>query len=110
MPRIFGINVAGIVHSSTRGQLFAGTLSRRTVGSTKNYAFEGVAITESESQNIQALSKIGYSSIMIIAESISPKTMPRVRDELLLNSKKYSVLAVETDPAEATHICSVSTI
>ena len=80
------------------------------MGSTKNYAFEGVPITESESQNIQALSKSVYSSIMIIAESISPKTVPRLKDELLLSDKKYIILAVEPDPAEATYTCLVSMI
>ena len=110
MPRIFGIDIAGIVRANTRGQLFTGILSRRVQGTTKNFVFEGVPVIDKESQNIQALSKSGQANIMIIAESILPKTIPRIKDEILLNDKRYSISTIETDPAEATHTCVVSVI
>ena len=110
MPRLFGIDIAGIVHSSTRGQLFAGTLTRTNRSKIQNFTLEGVPIIEEESQNIQAISKSGQQQILIIANSITPRTVPRITDVLKLLEKQYGILAVEPDPAEATYVCIVEAL
>jgi len=108
MPNIFGIDIANIVYSSTRGQLFAGTLIRRLNKQIQNYTFEGVLGTVEEAINNQSFTKSMHQEITIIANSITPKTKPIFQDTLKLLDKEYTIIAVDTDPAEATHICKVA--
>lgn len=110
MPKIFGIDVAGLVHSNLKGKLFAGTLSRTENKVTTNYVFEGVPGEDASARDRQATLKSNSNSITIIAKSISPTTVPRVRDRIVLLDKTYDINAVDTDPAEATYICAVTKI
>lgn len=108
MPNIFGIDIASIVHSSTQGQLFAGTLIRRLNKKISTYTFEGITGVMESAINNQSLSSAMHQEITIIANSITPKTAPIFQDTIKLMDKEYTVIAVDTDPAEATHICKVS--
>ena len=108
MAVIFGIDVPALVHGATNGQLFAGTLTRIVNKVPKTYVFEGVPGGDEEAINAQAVSTSGTNVITIIANSIMPRTTPRIQDSIRLQEKEYSIVAVETDPAEAQFTCIVN--
>ena len=108
MATLFGVDVAALVRTATSGQLFAGTITRRINRQFFNYTFEGVPGTNEEVINNQALSTSTSLTILIIANSISPRTTPLFQDTIKLLNKEYVIVSVETDSAEATHTCTVS--
>ena len=108
MAVIFGIDVPALVHSVTQGQLFAGTLTRIVNKIPKSFVFEGVPGGDEEAINAQAVSTSGTNVITIIANSIVPKTTPRIQDSIRIQEKEYSIVAVDSDPAEAQYTCIVN--
>ena len=108
MATIFGIDVPALIHSATQGQLFAGTLTRIVNKVPKTYVFEGVPGGDEEAINAQAVSTSSTNVITIIANSITPKTTPRIQDSIQMQDKEYSIVAVDSDPAEAQFTCIVN--
>ena len=108
MAIIFGIDVPTLVHSATQGQLFAGTLTRIVNKIPRSFVFEGIPGGDEEAINAQAVSTSSTNVITIIANSIMPKTTPRIQDSIRLQEKEYSIVAVESDPAEAQYTCIVN--
>lgn len=105
---LFGVNVANVIRSVTQGQLVAGTLIRRTRTGIKNYVFEGAPDDTDEALNAQSVATSAKSTIIIIANSIVPKSIPLTSDILNFNNQNYKILSIETDGAEATYTCHVS--
>ena len=108
MATLFGIDIASIVRGATKGQLFVGTLVRKTKTGLKNYVFEGSPGDSDEAINVQARSSTSRSTIIIIALSITPHTVPRNQDIIKFNNLEYTILSIDTDGAEATHTCRVA--
>ena len=108
MTVLFGVDIPAVIYSATQGQLIAGTLVRKTKKGIRNFVFEGAPGDIDEALNVQAVSSVTKSSIVIIANSIVPPTVPENQDLIEFNGESYKVLSIETDSAEATYTCHVS--
>jgi len=92
MPDLFGINIAQVVSGALKGQLHAGTFTRKVQSVVKSYSFEGVLVSGEVALNVQALSKSTKLQFLIIAQSITPYTTPRIQDKILFQNKVYSII------------------
>ena len=108
MAVIFGVDIPALVRNATQGQLFAGTLTRIVNKIPKSYVFEGIPGGDEETINAQAVSTSSSDVITIIANSITPKTTPRIQDSIRMQDKEYSIVGIKADPAEATFTCIVN--
>lgn len=108
MAIIFGIDIPAIVFGAVQGQLFAGTLTRIVNKIPKSFVFEGIPGGDEETINAQAVSTSSSDVITIIANSITPRTIPRIQDSIQIQGKEYSIVGIKADPAEATYTCIVN--
>ena len=118
--KLFGIDIAKIVHDNLKGGLLPGTLTRYTAGTrtpgqvtgglnptTTVHTFEGIFEEYSNSQIDGTRVVEGDRKVLIIAESIDPLTVPQTGDDLVLEGDSVSVVKVGKDPANATYVCQV---
>lgn len=120
MPRLFNVDIAGIVHRSMSAGLLPATLTKRTIGTrtpgdltsgtnptTTTYAARGVVTdyTDGEMQNSPV--RIGARRILLIAKSIAGGAAPVPGDSVTIEGSTYKIddRGVVRDPASASYEC-----
>lgn len=121
MPNLFGADIAGEIYSAFKGQLVAGTLTKRTAGvrtpgaltggtnpSNVVHTFEGFIDNIAEVSVAGTLATVTGEFVSILTKSISPAAIPQKGDIILIESIRYTIVEiVERDPAGALYKCRV---
>lgn len=121
MPNLFGLDIAKIVSDAFKGQLVAGTLTKRvattrTTGSLSagtrpvetSYAFEGFIERKTETAIDGTLASSVGDTVTMIGGSIAGGVVPEKGDRIEIEGLAYIVTEiVNRDPAGATYECGV---
>lgn len=116
MPKLFGIDIAGLVHRNLSHHLTPGTITSRVEGARSttdptagrtitetSRTFRGILSEFEEFRYRNTQVKHGDKQCMLIAGSIEPYADPQVNDRLSIEATTYSVVGIlERDPAAAT--------
>ena len=122
MPKLFGIDIAGIVHGAMSPGLLPATLivvapgtrspsdsTGGTAPTTTNRSCRGVISDYSDFEKGADPSLARRRKILLIAKSIAGGAVPKPNDKITIEGVTYRIVAdgVKRDPAAATYECSV---
>lgn len=123
MPKLFGIDIAGIVNKAMGSGLPAVTLVKVTPGlrvdgsltagtnpSTNQFPARGFVDTYQDKAIDGTLIKQGDRKMLILGASIAGGQVPSQGDQVIAESRTYEVIDVKRDPAAATYECQCRAI
>lgn len=119
MPRLFGLDIAGIVNTSfaSAGNVLPATLIKVTAGA------RGTNVTSGRTTTRESFSARGFIDdytdreleasgitaedrrITLLGASITGGQIPERNDEITIESRTYKIIRVQRDPAAATYTC-----
>lgn len=117
--KLFGVDIAKLVHQNISKGLLAATLTKITLGArTSGSLTGGKAKTETaytcrgfiedytDEQLEGSIVKKGDRKIILIGDSIESGAVPDVNDKITIESRTFQIVGpVKRDPAAATYEC-----
>lgn len=115
--KIFGVDIAGIVANTFKGNLNTGILIKVSYADrdsnnltaanqlTNNYNFDGIAVKYDDRLINGTSIMSGDRQIIIIAGTLQSGIVPEVSDQITIDGSTYTLIVVDIDPAEATYTC-----
>lgn len=118
MPKLFGIDVAGIVNKEMGKLLLPVTLQKvstqtRTTdnlsgGTNPEFTnYSGKGFIEDYNDYVSANSGVerGDKKITVLGGSLSTNIKPAANDRIIIEGSTYNIVRVKRDPAGATYEC-----
>ena len=116
--KLFGIDIAGLVHKNvspgvnsctlikvTKGTRTPGQVTGGTQPTTKNHAAKGFIDQLRRSHLENSIVQQGDQLIAIVGDSISGGAVPKPGDKVLIRDNTYNIVVVNVDPADALYEC-----
>jgi hypothetical protein len=123
MPKLFGIDIAGIVNEAmgsglpvvtlvkvTAGVRVDGSLTGGTNPTTNQFPARGFVDDYKDAAIDGTLIKRGDRKVLVLGASIAGSQVPTQGDKLIAESRTYEVVDVKRDPASATYECQCRAI
>ena len=120
MPKLFGIDIAGLVGKQLGKSLLPLTLTKVTAGTptagsltggsnptTADSAARGILDDYRAVQIDGELIQRGDRKVLILGATITPAVVPEPGDRVTIEGATFNVVRVERDPAAATYTCQV---
>ncbi len=119
MPKLFGVDIAGIVHGAMSSGLLPATLHHVIPGTRgvdltagtnpteTTHAARGFIDDYDDKQFVGDLIIVGDRRVLLIGNSISPAVVPQPGDGVTIEGVRYKVIRVQRDPAAATYTMQV---
>jgi hypothetical protein len=116
--KLFGVDIAGIIHGAMSSGLLPATLTHRTPGvrgadstagtqpNETTHTCRGFIDDYKKGEVDGTLVLVGDKKILLIGDSISPAVVPEPGDAITIEGEDYRITnPVERDPAAATYVC-----
>ena len=120
MPKLFGVDIAGIVAQSigpgvlptvltkvTPGTRTPGDLTGGTNPTTTDYSARGFLDDYRDFQIDGTIIQRGDRIALLIGDTIASSQVPEPGDKITVEGATYNVVNVKRDPAAATYECQV---
>lgn len=118
MPKLFGIDIAGIINQnmgkgllsvqltkSTAGTRTSGQLNEGTNPTTLTYSGRGFISDYKDTEMANTSIRTSDKKIAILGASLPNGIIPIPGDSILVEGNSYNVVNVKRDPAAAIYIC-----
>lgn len=118
MPKLFGVDIQGLVAKNLGPGLLVATLSKvtgqtRTDGTgglqptTDDYNCKGFISDYNDYQLNGTLILTGDRQVLLLGGTLPNNIVPKSGDKVTIESLQYNIIRVKRDPAAATYTCQV---